>query len=97
MVTSAAVISETISLLQSRGWLSIALDFLQASRDDANLEIIYVDALLQAEAWDLFVRYAGSGASPVDCASFAIMRRHGIETAFTFDRHFKAAGFTVLE
>ena len=97
MVTSAAVISETISLLQSRGWLSIALDFLQASRDDANLEIIYTDQRIQDEAWDLFVRYAGSGASPVDCASFAIMRRHRIEKAFTFDHHFKTAGFSVLE
>lgn len=47
-------------------------------------------------AWDLFHRWGGSGANPVDCASFAIMRRMDIKKAFTFDRHFRTAGFAIL-
>lgn len=48
------------------------------------------------EAWDLFSRWGGSGASAVDCASFAIMRRFGIRRVFTFDKHFRTAGFEIL-
>jgi len=95
-VTSAPVINETISLLQSRGQLSAALHFLQEIRANPAVEIVYLDPALQSEAWDLFYRWSGSGANPVDCASFAIMRRRGIKKAFTFDKHFKTAGFQIL-
>lgn len=96
MITSAAVINETISLLQSRGQISTALQFLQEIRANPAVEIVYLDPALQADAWDLFCRWGGSGANAVDCISFAIMRRFGIKKAFTFDRHFRAAGFDIL-
>jgi predicted nucleic acid-binding protein len=28
-----------------------------------------------------------------DCISFVLMKKYGIQTAFTFDRHFVQAGF----
>jgi len=95
-VTSAPVIDETITLLQARGFLSTALRFLQEIRANPEVEIVYLDAALQSEAWDLFCRWGGSGAGAVDCTSFAIMRRLGIKKAFTFDRHFLTAGFEIL-
>ena len=95
-VTSSMVVNETISLLQARGLLSTALGWLQGVRQDTNTQIVYVDAVLQSEAWDLFHRWGGSGANPVDCASFAIMRRMNIKKAFTFDQHFRTAGFEIL-
>jgi len=94
--TSAAVINETISLLQSRGYLSASLTFLERVRQNEDVRIIYPDAALQSEAWDLFARWAGAGANAVDCLSFAIMRQLGIRKAFTFDRHFRSVGFEIL-
>jgi len=96
-VTSNLVVNETINLLQSRGFLSDALAFLQRARNSDLLTIVYVDAPLQSEAWYLFIRYAGAGANAVDCTSFAIMRRFNIRRAFTFDQHFKKAGFSIIE
>jgi len=96
-ITSSLVISETVAFLQAKGFLSAAMAFLQEARTSAQVQLVYVDAALQAEAWDLFHRWAGIGANPVDCASFAIMHRFGIKKAFTFDRHFLAAGFETLE
>jgi len=95
-VTSSLVVNETVSLLQARGLLSTALAWLRGVRDDPNTQIIHADASVQTEAWDLFHRWGGSGANPVDCASFAIMRRMNIKKAFTFDRHFQTAGFEIL-
>jgi hypothetical protein len=95
-VTSSQAISETAALLQARREFSTALDFLQRIRVEPTVQIVYVDAVLQSEAWDLFHRWGGSGANPVDCASFAIMRRMNIKKAFTFDQHFRTAGFEIL-
>ena len=95
-VTSSLVINETVSLLQARNMFSAALTFLRGVRSQPDLRIVYVDPALQAEAWDLFGRWGASGATVVDCASFAIMRRLSIRRAFTIDQHFAAAGFQIL-
>ena len=96
-ITSSLVINETIHFLQTRGLLSAALHFLLEAERGALGQIIHVDATLQAEAWRQFHKHGGSGASPVDCVSFAIMNRFSIKRAFTFDQHFAAAGFQILK
>lgn len=96
LVTSSLVISETAAFLLMKGFTSAAIAFLQEMRANERVKLLYVDAALQADAWDLFYKWAGSGANPVDCASFAIMRQFGIKRAYTFDRHFADAGFETL-
>jgi predicted nucleic acid-binding protein len=95
-ITSSLIVNETIALLQARGFLSAAIEFLREARSSPYVQIVQIDPVIQSEAWDLFVRYGGTGANPVDCSSFAVMRRMGISKAFTFDRHFRAAGFETL-
>lgn len=95
--TSSLVVNETISLLQSRGFLSEALSFLSQIRATDDVQIICPDAVLQSEAWDLFQIWGGSGPNAVDCVSFAIMKRYGIKKAFTFDTDFHRAGFEILK
>lgn len=95
-VTSSLVLNETISVLQARGYLSQALEFLREVRAIPELRNVYADAVLQADAWDLFHRLGGTGATAVDCESFAIMRSLSIRKAFTFDEHFQRAEFEIL-
>jgi predicted nucleic acid-binding protein len=47
-------------------------------------------------AWADYARGLAGSAGIVDQVSFAVMRRLGLSRAFTNDRHFTAAGFTVL-
>ncbi len=95
-VTSNLVINETATLLQVRKRFSAALSFVQTSAASADIRIVHVDPVVQAQAWDLFARYGGSGATVIDCTSFAIMLSLSIRRAFTFDQHFRAAGFEIL-
>jgi predicted nucleic acid-binding protein len=95
-VTSSLVINETVSLLQAKGMFSAALAFLHGIRRTPEVRIVYLDPVLQTEAWDLFARWGGSGANAVDCVSFAVMRSLSIKKAFTFDEHFRTAGFEIL-
>jgi predicted nucleic acid-binding protein len=48
------------------------------------------------DAWIAYDRGDGAQARIVDQVSFLVMRRLGLAEAFTNDRHFQAAGFTVL-
>ncbi|MEP7362690.1 MAG: PIN domain-containing protein [Acidobacteriota bacterium] len=96
LLTTTSVIDETISLLQWRGQLSFALEYLDKLRTDENLLIVYPDADTWAEGWRFFRKYGGSGAGAVDCLSFAVMRRFGLKRALTFDAHFRVAGFSTL-
>lgn len=48
------------------------------------------------QAWAAYDRGEAGQTGIVDHASFIVMRRLGITEAFTNDRHFRAAGFTVL-
>ncbi len=94
--TSSLVINETVSLLQARGLFSTALTFLERTRWNESIRTIHPDPVVQEEAWDLFGKWGGGGANAIDCVSFAIMHRVGINKAFTFDQHFRMAGFETL-
>jgi len=48
------------------------------------------------QAWAAYERGEAGQAGIVDHVSFAVMRRLGITEAFTNDKHFQAAGFTLL-
>jgi uncharacterized protein len=47
-------------------------------------------------AWTAYDRGETGNAGIVDQISFQVMRRLGISEAFTNDKHFQAAGFTIL-
>ena len=61
-------------------------------------EQLWVEATPQEidMAWAAYDRGEAGDAGIVDHVSFVVMRRLGITEAFTNDRHFQAAGFTLL-
>jgi uncharacterized protein len=48
------------------------------------------------EAWAAYRRGGSDKPGVVDCVSFAVMRRLGMQQAFTNDHHFAEAGFETL-
>ena len=57
---------------------------------------IYSDQSLEQDAENILVKYQDQDFSYTDAVSFAVMRRDGIDRAFSFDRHFVTAGFTIV-
>ena len=58
--------------------------------------LIEPSALEIEQAWAAYERGGAAYAGIVDHVSFVVMRRLGITEAFTNDKHFRAAGFTLL-
>jgi len=93
-LTNNYVMVECIALVQNR----LGLAVVQRLLDNIAplLHIVWVDQE-QHEASIKNVIYANSrNLSLVDCVSFETMRHLDIETVFTFDKHFREQGFTVI-
>ena len=94
--TSNFVLDETFTLLGRQSSYAFAAERARALFSSKALTILRPDGEDELAALDLFARFADQEASFTDCISFALMRRYRLSRAFTFDRHFLAAGFEVL-
>jgi hypothetical protein len=95
-VTTNWIVWETVTLLRQGGTHTKATQFYERVRQSASLEIVQVVPPHETLAWEIFQRYADKKFSAVDCISFAIMKTMHITHAFTFDHHFRQAGFQML-
>jgi predicted nucleic acid-binding protein len=91
LFTSNYVMVETLALLQSR----LGVEAVRAFQDAAAplLRVLWVDRGVHREAVTAVLTAGRGNLSLVDCSSFALMRRHGLDTAFAFDGHFPEQGF----
>jgi len=94
LVCNNYVFWEAFALLQRRYGLEKARALQECIAP--LLEIDWLGAEQHAEAINSVLTANRRNLSLVDCASFETMRRLRIETAFTFDEHFKEQGFTVV-
>jgi predicted nucleic acid-binding protein len=56
--------------------------------------MLRIENTLFQKAWEMFKDH--KGLSFTDCASFQAMRESGVTHAFSYDGHFKAAGFSTI-
>lgn len=85
-----------LTLLGRRADFTFAAERGRLLFASAQLIILRPDQEDELRGIELFEKYADQHVSFTDAVSFALMRRSGIETAFTFDAHFARAGFAVL-
>ncbi len=96
LVTTDYVLDETLTLLRSRRDLASALAFEDKVKKSKSLRIFWIDETLFDRAMGIFKKSNDKLWSFTDCTSFALMRELVISKAFTFDKHFKEAGFQAL-
>ena len=58
--------------------------------------VIKVDDEAFRDAWNLFKRFKDKLWSFRDCISFVLTKRNKLVTVFTFDEHYRQAGFKTL-
>lgn len=98
IVTTNYLIAELVALLNSPLQIPRLQIFtiVDAIKTVSYVEIIYIDDLTDTSAWELCKSRPDKAWSLVDCTSFLIMQKFGIQEALTTDRHFEQAGFIRL-
>lgn len=72
----------------------LALSLGEALQASPLTTMIHVDKELFRESWEFFRK--NEGYSFTDCTSFETIRRLGIDSAFTFDEHFRKVGIKTI-
>jgi predicted nucleic acid-binding protein len=96
LVTTNHVMEESLTLLARRIGYRFAADLARHVYPSIELDVIYTTREEEQAALHFFSKFADQKIGFTDCISFAVMRRNGISTAFTFDSHFIDAGFKVI-
>jgi predicted nucleic acid-binding protein len=91
--TSNFVLDETFTLLARRTSYVFAAQRARSLLASRTLEIVRPVQEDEQRAVDLFEKFADQEVSFTDCVSFVLMRKHRLQRAFAFDRHFVHAGF----
>jgi len=94
-VTSDYILDESITLIRIRASHSEAVIFKNSIDVSSMIQVSSIDNNLISRAWDIFCKYSDHEFSFTDCTSFALMRKLGLNKAFTFDKHFVIAGFEI--
>jgi len=94
--TSNFVVSETYTRILYRCNPATAIKFLDII-NRINIKLIYSDKNTEESCVkDFLKKYKNEKISYVDAVSFQIMKDNNITDAFTFDKHFRIAGFNSL-
>lgn len=91
LVTASSVLIETHALVQRR----LGMAVLRRFQPDVVpiLAIDWIDERTYMLGADIVLAHGQRTLSLVDCLSFVVMERRGIEDVFTFDPHFRDQGF----
>lgn len=87
------MLDETITFLARKSTYEFAAARADAIYNSIELEVVRPDREDELSALELFGKYSDQSVSFTDCVSFVMMDKLGIKSAFTFDRHFRVAGF----
>jgi predicted nucleic acid-binding protein len=95
-MTTSYVFNEVVTYLNSRGFHAKAVQFGNNILLSPSVQFIHVDKALFSESWKYFQQHQDKKYSLTDCISFIVMKKFGVNTAFTFDQHFTQAGFNKM-
>lgn len=97
LLTTNFIFDETVTLLVSRlGW-KVACEFGEKLKKSRFASLVQITDADEERAWKIFLTHRDAGFSYTDCTSFALMERLKIDTAFTYDNHFKAMRFRTVQ
>lgn len=92
LLTSDPAFGEAMTVISQETDITSAVEFAVDTLRGP-IGIVEVDSSLRVEALDIFSKQTSKNLRFTDCINVAIMKREGIDTIFSFDKHYKKSGF----
>jgi predicted nucleic acid-binding protein len=94
LYSSNYVLVETFALVQRR----LGMEAVHAVEREIVplLDVYWVSEDAHRVSVEAFLAASRRSLSLVDCSSFEVMRRQGLQRAFAFDRHYPEQGFELM-
>lgn len=96
LTTTNYVLIETINALSVSSFRKSTVEFINRIEASPSVEIVKITEEIYKNAWKLYQERMDKDWGITDCTSFEVMRILNIKKAFTRDRHFEQAGFSLL-
>ncbi len=96
LVTSDYILDESITIIRHTVSHKAAVAFGESIMNSGIVKIVRVTDETFFGSWEMFRQYDDKRFSFTDCTSFILMKMMGTRRAFTFDRHFRQAGFEIF-
>jgi len=93
--TSSDVIGETLTVISKKIGKKQAIEFADRIFK-SGVCMIFIDRFLHLETIEFFKKIKSKNISYTDCSSIIAMKNNKIQTAFSFDEHFKNMGVKLL-
>ncbi|MDL1958152.1 MAG: PIN domain-containing protein [Deltaproteobacteria bacterium] len=94
--TTNLIVAEIHILIRRCIGYQAAIAFLENIASSPRIVKIYSDSMLEERAESILRQYQDQDFSYTDAVSFVVMKQYGITEAFSFDKHFVTAGFTLI-
>lgn len=95
-VLTELILSEVVTRLRARAGAARAVAVGRSLLESQRYEMLFVDAEALRDALARMAAFADKRLSLTDCASFEVMSRLGLTSAFSFDRDFRDCGFQMV-
>ena len=92
LITTDYVVSETLTLLAMRRQRLQAEAFGKAVFSGQLAQLHFLSEGEIRTAWDIFLKYSDKQWSFADCTSKVVIEKLKIDSAFSFDHHFRQFG-----
>jgi len=96
LITTNYVVVETINALSKVKFRKTVIEFIDKLRKSPNVQIVKITDEIYNNAWTLYQQRMDKDWGITDCTSFEVMQMFNIRKAFTSDKHFEQAGYSLI-
>ncbi|MBI3991367.1 MAG: type II toxin-antitoxin system VapC family toxin [Candidatus Omnitrophica bacterium] len=96
LITTNYVVIETINALSKVEFRKAVIEFIDKLEKSPSVEIVKITDEIYNNAWRLYQQRMDKDWGIIDCTSFEVMRIFNLKKAFTNDKHFKQAGYSLV-
>ena len=97
LITTNYVLIETINALSKREFRKTVIEFIDKLEKSPSVQIVKITNEIYNNAWTLYQQRIDKDWGITDCTSFEVMKVFNIKKAFTNDKHFDQAGYSLAK